>query len=66
MQPREVTLFRKANRSEVLALKRQDGPAGADAPVVPGLVLPAAAGGNASYAPIDPHSIPKSGKSDDL
>ena len=66
VQPREVT-FRKAGRTEVLALKRQDGPAGvADAPAAPGLVLPAAAGGNASYAPIDPHSIPKSGKSDDL
>jgi general secretion pathway protein N len=65
VQPREVT-FRKADRTEVLVLKRQDGSAGvADAPA-PGLVLPAAAGGNTAYRPVDPHSIPKSGKSDDL
>ena len=41
VQPREVT-FRKADRTEVLALKRQDGPAGvADAPAASGLVVPA-------------------------
>jgi general secretion pathway protein N len=66
VQPREVT-FRKADRTEVLVLKRQDGPAGvADAPAAPGLVMPAAAGGNTSYAPVVPRSIPKSEKSDDL
>jgi general secretion pathway protein N len=54
VQPREVTL-RKADRTEVLALKRQDGPAGvADAPAAPRLVVPAAAGGNTSYAPFLP------------
>jgi general secretion pathway protein N len=66
VQPREVT-FRKTDRTEVLALKRQDDPAGvADAPAAPGLVMPAAAGGNTSYAPVVPRSIPKSGESDDL
>jgi general secretion pathway protein N len=66
VQPREVT-FRKADRTEVLVLKRQDGSAGvADAPAASGLVMPAAAGDNTSYAPLVPRSIPKSGKSDDL
>jgi general secretion pathway protein N len=66
VQPREVT-FRKADRTEVLGLKRQDGPAGvAGAPAAPGLVVPAAAGGNTSYAPFVPRSIPKSGESDGL
>jgi general secretion pathway protein N len=66
VQPREVTL-RKADRTEVLALKRQDGPAGvADAPASPGLVMPAAAGGNTAYAPFIPRSTPKNGESDGL
>jgi general secretion pathway protein N len=66
VQPRAVT-FRKAERTEVLALKRQDGSAGvADAPAAPGLVLPAAVGGNTSYAPFVPRSTPKSGESDGL
>ncbi len=66
VQPREVT-FRKAGRTEVLALKRQDGPAGvADAPAPPGLVMPAAAGGNTAYAPFLPRSTPKNGESDGL
>jgi general secretion pathway protein N len=66
VQPREVT-FRKAGRTEVLALKRQDGSAGvADAPAAPGLVMPAAAGGNTSYAPFLPRSSPKNGESDGL
>ena len=62
VQPREVTL-RKADRTEVLALKRQDGPAGvAEAPAAPGLVVPAATGGNTSYAPFLPRSTPKNGE----
>jgi general secretion pathway protein N len=66
VQPREVT-FRKAGRTEVLALKRQDGSAGvADAPAAPGLVMPAASGGNTSYAPFLPRSSPKNGESDGL
>ena len=66
VQPREVT-FRKADRTEVLVLKRQDGPAGvADAPAAPGLVVPAAAGGNTSYAPFVPRSTPRNGESDGL
>jgi general secretion pathway protein N len=66
VQPREVT-FRKADRTEVLALKRQDGAAGvAEAPAAPGLVVPTAAGGNTSFAPFAPRSIPKSGESDGL
>ena len=66
VQPREVT-FRKAERTEVLALKRQDGSAGiAEAPAAPGLVVPAAVGGNMSYAPFVPRSTPKNGESDGL
>jgi general secretion pathway protein N len=64
--PREVT-FKKADRTEVLGLKRQDGPAGvADAPAAPGLVVPAAAGGNTSYAPFLPRAIPKNRGADGL
>jgi hypothetical protein len=66
VQPREVTL-KKADRTEVLALKRRDGPAGvADAPAAPRLVVPAAAGGNTSYAPFLPRSTPKNAQSDGL
>ena len=66
VQPREVTL-KEADRTEVLALKRQDGAAGvADGPAAPGLVVPAAAGGNTSFAPFLPRSIPKNGESDGL
>jgi general secretion pathway protein N len=66
VQPREVT-FRKADRTEVLALKRQDGAAGvAEAPAVPGLVVPTAAGGNTSFTPFAPRSTPKSRESDGL
>ena len=66
VQPREVTL-KKADRTEVLALKRQDGAAGvADAPAAPGLVVPAAAGSNTSFAPFLPRAAPKNGNSDGL
>ena len=65
--PREVT-FKKAERTEVLALTRQEGAAGglgaATAP--PGLVVPAAAGSNTSFAPFVLHTTPKNGKSDGL
>jgi general secretion pathway protein N len=64
--PREVT-FKKAERTEVLTLKRQDGAgAVAGAATAPGLVVPAAAGGNTSYAPFAPRLIPKKGESDGL
>ena len=65
--PREAT-FKKAERTEILSLKRQDGPAGvAGAVAAPGLVVPAAAGGNTSYAPfVVPRSTPKNGESDGL
>jgi general secretion pathway protein N len=64
--PREAT-FKKAERTEILSLKRQDGPVGvAGAVAAPGLVVPAAAGGNASYAPFLPRSTPKNGESDGL
>jgi len=66
VQPREVT-FKKAGRTEVLALKRQDVAAGvAGATAAPGLVMPAAAEGNTSYAPFVPRSTPKNGESDGL
>jgi general secretion pathway protein N len=64
--PREVTL-KKADRTEVLALQRPDGPASAlGAPAVPGLVVPAAGGVDTSYAPFFPRSTPKNGESDGL
>jgi len=63
---REVTL-RKADRTEVLALQRPDGPAGApSAAAMPGLIVPAAAGTGTSYAPLVPRSTPKNGESDGL
>lgn len=62
VQPREVT-FKKADRTEVLSLKRQDGPA-PGAPSVP--VVPAAGGVDASYAPFVPRSTPKNGEPDGL
>ena len=61
--PREVT-FKKDGRTEILTLKRQDGAAavdGATAAPAPGLVVPAAAGGNTSHAPFVPGSTPKNG-----
>jgi general secretion pathway protein N len=64
--PREVT-FKKADRTEVLAIKRQDTPAGAaGAPAAPGLVVPAAGSADSSYAPFVPRSTPKHGESDGL
>lgn len=63
---REVTL-RKADRAEVLALKHVDPPAGVPAtPAAPGLIVPAAAGVDTSYAPFVPRSTPKNGEPDGL
>ena len=59
---REVTL-KKADRSEVLALQRQEGPAGIPGvSPMPGPVMPTAG----SYAPFTPRSTPKNGESDGL
>ena len=64
--PREVTL-KKADRSEVLALQRQEGPAGvAGVPPIPGPAVPAAGGVDVSYAPFTPRSTPRNGESDGL
>lgn len=57
---REVTL-KKADRSEVLALQRQDGSAGVAG--VPPMPVPAAGGVDVSYTP---RSTPKNGESDGL
>lgn len=65
VQGREVAL-KKADRTEVLVLQRQEGPAGVPgAPAVPGLA-PATGGVDVSYAPFTPRSTPKSGESDGL
>jgi general secretion pathway protein N len=65
--PREVTL-QKADQTEVLALKRQDGPVGVPAfPAnVAGPAVPVATGVGNSYAPFVPRSTPKNGESDGL
>jgi general secretion pathway protein N len=63
---REVTL-KKADRSEVLVLQRQEGPAGvAGFPPIPGPAMPGAGGVGVSYAPFTPRSTPKNGESDGL
>jgi general secretion pathway protein N len=64
--PREVTL-RKADRTEILVLQRPEGPAGVPAtPDAPGLVVPAAGGAAAPFAPFVPRSTPKHGEPDGL
>ena len=70
VQPRQVT-FEKADQTEVLALKRQDGPA--SVPAVPGVptsaavpAVPVAGAVDNSYAPFVPRSTPKNGESDGL
>ena len=64
--PREVT-FKKADQTEVLALKGQDAAASVPgAPAAPGLIVPAAGGTNTSFAPFVPRSTPKRGESDGL
>jgi general secretion pathway protein N len=63
---REVTL-KKADRSEVLALQRQEGPAGvAGIPPMPFPVVPTAGGVDQSFTPFTPRSTPKNGESDGL
>ncbi len=67
VQGREVTL-KKADRSEVLVLKRQEGPVGAPPGVpamLPGL-QPVSGATDGSYAPFTPRSTPKNGQSDGL
>jgi general secretion pathway protein N len=65
VQGREVAL-KKADRTEVLVLQRQDGPAGLPgAPAIPGMV-PTAGGVDVSYAPFVPRSTTKHGESDGL
>jgi general secretion pathway protein N len=59
---REVTL-NKADRTEILAFQRPDGPAGV--PGVPG-PIPGAGGVDVSYAPFVPRSTPKNGEADGL
>ena len=62
--PREVT-FKKADRTEVLTLKRQDGPAGVPGtPAVP--LVPVVGAVDGSYAPFVPRSTPKNGEPDGL
>jgi general secretion pathway protein N len=70
VQPRQVT-FEKADQTEVLALKRQDGPA--SVPAVAGVptgaaipAVPVAGAVDNSYAPFVPRSTPKNGESDGL
>ena len=64
--PREVT-FKKADQTEVLALKGPDAAASAPAaPTAPGLIVPTAGGVNTSFAPFVPRSTPKHGESDGL
>jgi general secretion pathway protein N len=66
IQAREVTL-KKADRSEVLALQRQEGTVGVPAGV-PGMPVPQPVSGatDGSYAPFTPRSMPKTGESDGL
>jgi general secretion pathway protein N len=67
VQAREVTL-KKADRSEILVLQRQEGTTGlTGAPVASGpVVVPAAGRLDTSYAPFTPRSTPKNGESDGL
>ena len=76
VQGREVT-FKKAERSEVLVLQRQEGAVGAPAgvpgvpgvPGIPGLLpVPQTVSGAAdgSYVPFTPRSTPKNGEADGL
>jgi general secretion pathway protein N len=70
VESREVT-FSKDNRTETLALKRQEGPAGAPVanaaagePSMP--AIPVAGAVDGSYAPFVPKHTPKNGESDGL
>jgi general secretion pathway protein N len=69
VQGREVTL-KKADRSETLALQRQEGTAGAPAAATGTAArepsLPAVGAFDTSYAPFTPRATPKNGESDGL
>jgi len=68
VQGREVTL-KKADRSEILVLQRQEATAGAPAapgPVTADSTVPAAGAFDTSYAPFTPRSTPKNGEADGL
>jgi general secretion pathway protein N len=69
VQGREVTL-KKADRSETLALQRQEGTAGAPAAATGTAArepsLPAVGAFDTSYAPFAPRATPKKGESDGL
>jgi general secretion pathway protein N len=73
VQAREVTL-KKADRSEVLALQRPEGPVGAPGGIpgmpggIPGMPVPQPVAGatDGSFAPFTPRSTPKNGESDGL
>ncbi len=67
VQAREVTL-KQGNRSEVLVLRRLDGPPAAPsaASTSPAGKLMTPAGGGTSFAPFVPRSTPKNGESDGL
>jgi general secretion pathway protein N len=63
VQGREVTL-KKADRTETLALRANDAPAGP--PVLPTATAIGAGPTDGSYAPFIPRSTPKNGESDGL
>jgi general secretion pathway protein N len=65
VQRREVMLT-KADRTEVVALQRAEGPVGAPTSGAPGPIIPAAGGVDVSFAPFAPRSTPKNGESDGL
>lgn len=66
VQGREIML-KKAGRSEVLVLQRQEGPAAGPAtPGLPGPVIPAAGNSTTPFAPFAPRSTPKNGEADGL
>ena len=70
VESREVT-FSKDNRTETLALKRPDGPAGAPAANAPAAepgvpAMPVAGAADGSYAPFTPRHTPKNGQADGL
>ena len=67
VQGREVT-FKKADRSEVLVLQRQESPVAGAPPGIPGLPAPQPVSGavDGSYVPFTPRSTPKNGEADGL
>ena len=70
VESREVT-FSKDNRTETLALKRQEGPTGTPGANVPSgepsvPAMPVASAQDGSYAPFVPRHTPKNGESDGL